>query len=126
MNIFSLINSKDIREYLKANDYNFSTLETAWLVYACRRLSYEEKKKYWNEIVSTMPDCEVPSWSAYVGCSSLHLFLAQYMKIIDLEIKDFLRTKLKINMYICTHICMREILRGRRIMNIYLIHWKNV
>lgn len=93
MDIFSLINSKDIREYLKEKNYNFSTLETAWLVYACRKLSYDEKKKYWNEIVSTMPDCEVPSRMNCLGWSSLHLFLSQYMEIMDSEIKKFFENK---------------------------------
>lgn len=48
MDFYSLINSKDIREYLFGREYQFTTLEAAWLVYACRRLSYVEKKEYWK------------------------------------------------------------------------------
>ena len=61
MDIYSFVNSRDIREHLRKIGYSFNSLETAWLIYACKRLSYEEKKEYWRELIDTMPDCEVPS-----------------------------------------------------------------
>ena len=61
MDIFACINSKDIRKYLKQIGYKFDALETAWLIYACKALSYEDKKALWKEVIMTMPDCVVPS-----------------------------------------------------------------
>lgn len=33
MNIFDFINSKDIKEHLKNINYQFNSLEAAWLIY---------------------------------------------------------------------------------------------
>lgn len=91
MDIYSLVNSKDIRDYLRQIDYKFNSLEVAWLIYACRKLSYEEKKERWNELISTMSDCEVASRNNCAGWKSLHAFLARYIEIIDQEIIEFYR-----------------------------------
>ena len=63
MDIYSFVNSKDIREHLRKMDYRFNSLETAWLIYQCRHISYEEQKAAWIELINTMPDCEVPKRS---------------------------------------------------------------
>ncbi len=72
MDIYSFINSKDIREYLKQIQYQFSSLETAWLIYACRALSFKQKKAEWEQLIISMPDCEVPCVDNWVERNSLH------------------------------------------------------
>lgn len=59
MDIFSFINSRDIREYLKIRNYPFTSLEAAWLIYQCRSATIEEKHATWQELIQTMPDCAV-------------------------------------------------------------------
>ncbi|MBQ3061476.1 MAG: hypothetical protein IJD02_03440 [Lachnospiraceae bacterium] len=89
MDIYSLVNSKVIEEYLRQIGYEFNSLEAAWLIYSCRRLSFEEKKDLWNELVASMPDCEVPIKYNCAGWKSLHSFLKEYIGIIDREITQF-------------------------------------
>ena len=89
MDICAFVNSKDISAYLKQINYRFHSLEAAWLVYTCRRLSYEEKKQAWNEIIATMPDCEVPSRYNCKGWKSLHAFLSKYIEVTDGELQEF-------------------------------------
>ena len=91
LDYYSLINSDDIRTHLIRIGYKFNALEIAWLVYACHKKSYAEKKAYWNSIISTMPDCEVPSRTNCAGWKSLHDFLSRYIEIIDREQKEFYR-----------------------------------
>lgn len=93
MDIYSFINSKDIREYLKQIHYQFNSLETAWLIYACQKLSFEKKKEQWRKVITTMPDCEVPVRNNCAGWRSLHFFLRQYMDIMDREFAEFYQEK---------------------------------
>lgn len=44
MKPYSLVNSKAVGQYLLETGYHFTPLETAWLIYKCQRLSYEELK----------------------------------------------------------------------------------
>lgn len=90
MDILSFVNSQAIKEHLKNIDYNFSSLETAWLIYSCNNISFEEKKKAWLQLIECMPDCVVPSRMNCKGWDSLHEFLKQYIRIIDDEIASFL------------------------------------
>ena len=89
MNAYSFINSGTIREHLEKINYEFTPWETAWLIYSCKRLSYEEKKSAWLELVSTTPDSEIPERTTCPGCDGLHAFLKRYIGIIDREIEEF-------------------------------------
>lgn len=89
MDIYSFVNSKDICEHLRKIKYGFNSLETAWLIYQCKRMTYEEKKVAWRELIDTMPDCEVPARCNCHGWGSLHSFLLKYMEIIDKEVSNF-------------------------------------
>ena len=44
MDVYSLINSKDIAEYLREIHYEFNSLETAWLIWKNVYLTFDEKK----------------------------------------------------------------------------------
>lgn len=89
MDIYSFVNSKDIREHLRKIEYQFNSLETAWLIYSCHDLSYEQKKEAWMELIQTMPDCEVPKRDNCRGWNSLHVMLRKYMDTVDKEVSDF-------------------------------------
>ena len=89
MNILRFINSKDIREHLRKLDYQFNSLETAWLIYECRHITIEEKHKAWEELIGTMPDCSIPERLNTVPQESLHTFLNTYMELEDKYIKQF-------------------------------------
>lgn len=90
MNILRFINSKDIREHLKKLDYQFNSLETAWLIYQCREATIEEKHKAWEELIGTMPDCEITKRFNTAPQPSLHDFLRKFMELEDRFITQFL------------------------------------
>lgn len=90
MDVYSLINSKDIAEYLREIHYEFNSLETAWLIWKNDYLTFEEKKEKRHEVIETMPDCEVSvreTWHA--GWESLHQMMQEYMNLVDEIREDF-------------------------------------
>lgn len=89
MDIYSFVNSKDIREHLRKIEYQFNSLETAWLIYQCKSISYESKKVAWTELIHTMPDCEVPERSNCRGWDSLHEMIQEYINTYDKIIAEF-------------------------------------
>lgn len=75
MKPYSLVNSKAVGQYLLETGYHFSLLETTWLIYKCQRLSYEEKKALWSELMDSMEDCQLPFVEGFEGLESLHASL---------------------------------------------------
>lgn len=90
MDIYSFIESKDIREYLKKKEYKFTTPEAAFLVWHCRRKTMKEKFTAWNEIIRTMPDCEMQARSDMAAIPDFHLFLRRYMELQKTYIGRFM------------------------------------
>ena len=88
--ILSCINSKDIRNHLRTIGYQFSSLETAWLIDQCERLTLAQKHEAWNELISTMPDMPI-DFSAFRNRegNNVHDFLKRYMEVDDLRIENF-------------------------------------
>ena len=81
MDYISLLNSKSIEKYWREIGYQPNSLEAAWIVYSNRKLNFSEKCKYWEEIINTMPDMEIPE---RVNCNhydSLHKFLLGFINI---------------------------------------------
>ncbi len=91
MDIYSFVNSKVIRNHLKSINYEFDSLETAWLIFQCKSLSYEQKRKAWFELIATMPDCEVPERNNCLGWKSLHDMIKQYIYAYDSLVSDFVK-----------------------------------
>ena len=87
MDILRFINSKDIREYLKTINYEFNSLEAAWLIYQCRNATIEEKHAAWRELINTMPDCEIKQ--AAICRHSLHSFLNEFLKTENKILNEF-------------------------------------
>jgi len=81
MDIFRFINSKDIRSYLKEINYEFTSVEAAWLVWQCESITLQEKHNAWQEIIDTMPDCAVESNQRFhfEGIESFHSFLKEFI-----------------------------------------------
>lgn len=91
MDIIRFINSRDIREYLRKCDYQFTALEAAWLIYRCRSATIKEKHAAWQELIRTMPDCAVAERPNTVPQSSLHQFLREYIRTEDEILERFFR-----------------------------------
>ena len=89
MDIYSFVNSKAVQEHLRKIKYQFNSQETAWLIGQCWKLSYNQKKKYWQELVDTMPDCEVKERGIFDGWDSLHELINVYINVVDRNIKNF-------------------------------------
>lgn len=89
MNIFKYINSKDIRKYLEKTDYKFTPLEAAWLIYQCKGITLKEKQAAFNELIDTMPDCEIEKRNNTVPQKSLHKFLKKYISLENRYIDEF-------------------------------------
>lgn len=86
MDICNFINSKDIADYLRKLNYKFNTLEAAWLIYQCHRLTMEERHTTWKAMMEEMSDCEVPERMNCLHRSSLFELINDYIAI---ELKDW-------------------------------------
>lgn len=93
LNIYSFINSRDIREHLQNIDYRFSSLEAAWLIWQSRYATLREKHAAWEELIQTMPDCEIERRPNTVPQPSLHGFLKAYMEAENRYIETVLTTE---------------------------------
>ncbi len=50
MDIYSFINSKDIEIHCRNNQYNFTPLECAFLIWQCRKYTISEKHKAYQKL----------------------------------------------------------------------------
>lgn len=91
MDIYTFINSKDIRDYLKKIHYNFTPVEAAWLVWQCESITLQEKHNAWNEIIETTPDVSFETNKK--SYDSLHKFLNEYMELENKCIDDIVNPK---------------------------------
>lgn len=85
MNIYNFINSKDVRNYLRDIHYQFTTPETAFIVYWCKHATLDKKIEAWQEIIETMPDCSME----VVQIDSFHAFLKDYIALQRQDIQNF-------------------------------------
>ena len=69
VDVCRFINSKDIRDYLRSINYQFTPIEAAWLIYYCRELTLQEKHAAWQELIDTMPDCPIAKRRWTVICT---------------------------------------------------------
>jgi hypothetical protein len=59
--IAKFINSDDERFFLEEINYQFTADQAAWLISRCRSLTLEERHRAWNDVINTMPDCQLQS-----------------------------------------------------------------
>ena len=57
--ILEFINSEDVRNYLRKIRYEFSPLESAWIVNHSWIYPATDKIRAWEWIVETMPDVDI-------------------------------------------------------------------
>lgn len=81
MDIYNFINSKDIETHCRDNQYNFTPLESAFLIWQCRKYTLSEKHKAYQKLID-----EFPEYSFYLRewdykKISLQEFLLKYIKI---------------------------------------------
>ncbi|MCD8208718.1 MAG: hypothetical protein LUD72_12330 [Bacteroidales bacterium] len=81
MDIYGFFNSKDIAEYLKGMDYEFTLPEAAFIVYLSEYRTLEDKFEAWNEMIETMPDCSMGKRVNMHPIKSFHKFLRDYMAL---------------------------------------------
>ena len=93
MNYYQFINSKDIREYLKKVNYEFSSIETAWLIFQCQHITLQEKFQCWERLTEEMPDCEIPKRPNCIYRESLHEFLKKYISILKQQYERFCQSE---------------------------------
>ncbi len=89
MDIYQYINSKDIRAHLENIGYQFNALEAAFLVWQSRFATLEEKHTAWSEIITNLPDTEIPYEKWKAPRESLHAFLRDYMALQTRLLKEF-------------------------------------
>lgn len=81
MDVYKFIDSKDMREYLKSLDYQFTAAEAAYLVGRKDRILLKEQLNAWQEIIDTMPDCVFPVDDPKLDKISTLDFLREYIAL---------------------------------------------
>lgn len=99
VNIFDFINSRDIRKHLKEMDYNFTPLESGWLIWQSKNHTLKEKHAAWQEIIDTMSDCEIDPRSKFKKKTNLHFFLKTLIQEENTIIDEFYRSENCVYMY---------------------------
>ncbi len=89
MDIYSFINSKDIAEYLKSLNYEFTLPEAAFIVYQSRYRTMEEKFETWQKLINIMPDCSMDERLNMKPIESFHQFLRDYMELQEKVLQLF-------------------------------------
>ena len=89
MDIYGIINSQSVGNYLKEIKYSFSPLQAAFLIWYSRRLTVKEKHAMWEELIATTPDEPIEARRNTVPQASLHEYLRQYMAIDNRMIELF-------------------------------------
>lgn len=89
MDILQFINSKDIRKHLKKINYQFNTLEAAWLIYHSYNHSVYEKFNAYEQLMKEYPDCRVEERLHTPAQDSLFEYLKNYIKVYRNAIYEF-------------------------------------
>lgn len=86
MDILQFINSNAIRNHLEKINYQFNTLEAAWLIYHSYNYSVYEKFDAYEQLMKEYPDCRVEERLHTPAQDSLF----KYLKIISKRTKKLL------------------------------------
>jgi len=66
MDIYSYLNSKDVADHCRSIGHQFNTMEAAFIINSCHRLSVREKHAAFRELMETMPDMQLPEKLSYM------------------------------------------------------------
>ena len=81
MDIYRFINSTDIATHLKSIEYQFSALESAWLIWQSNTAAMKERHEAWLALIDKFPDCSIEKSIRYPHWESLHQMLRDYMAL---------------------------------------------
>lgn len=81
MDFYQFINSQDIREHLTEIEYQFTSLECAFIVWQSLNHTLAQKWEAWEWLIENTPDCAVPERMNCAGWKSLHGFLRAYIEL---------------------------------------------
>ncbi len=91
MDVYKFINSKDIREYLKKINYEFTPVEATWLIWQCEHVTLKEKQNAWQKMIDTMQDCPIDC--SFKKINSLHKFLKDTIALENKTIETFTKNE---------------------------------
>ena len=89
MDIYNLLNSRDVAEHCRGINHQFNSMETAFIVHWSNKLTLREKHTAYREIIETMPDMEIKERLNLSHYPSLHQLLKDYMDIENRIIEVF-------------------------------------
>lgn len=89
MDILQFINSNAIRNHLKKINYQFDTLEAAWLIYHSYNHSVYEKFNAYEQLMKEYPDCRVEERLHTPAQDSLFEYLKNYINEYKKAIDEF-------------------------------------
>lgn len=89
MDILQFINSNAIRNHLKKINYQFYTLEAAWLIYHSYNHSVYEKFDAYAQLMQEYPDCRVKERLHTPAQDSLFKYLKNYINEYKKAIYEF-------------------------------------
>lgn len=88
MDILQFINSKDVRNYLKKINYNFTAPEAAWLIYRSKNHTVYEKLGAYEQFMKEYQDCKVEV-ANIPTLDSLFEYLKEYIENCKKAIDEF-------------------------------------
>lgn len=81
MDIYRFINSTDIAAHLKSIEYQFSAMESAWLIWQSNTATIKERHEAWLALIEKFPDCSIEKSIRHPHWESLHQMLRDYMAL---------------------------------------------
>ncbi len=100
MDIFDFIDSKDVKEYLKQQNYEFTTPEKAWLIYQSKKKTMKERHAGWEELIVSTKDCAMPIRHNCRVNMSLHTYIKKYIALENKLVKSFYKPEGAIYQYV--------------------------
>ncbi len=87
MDFYSFVNSKAIGDHSRSINYEFNSLEVAWLIYSCKKLTYQQKKEAWTELMKLLPDTPVSRGGD--NWKTIYELIPLYINCADAMIDEF-------------------------------------
>lgn len=89
MKITSLISSKSVSEFLEQQNYEFSVLQSAYIIAKCKKLCVREKQAKWKKLSETTSDYEIFNGYTQEHHASLFAVLKQITELQNKYIEQF-------------------------------------
>lgn len=99
IDVCQFINSRDIADYLREIDYQFTAPEAAFIVYWSRDATLDERFDAWLEIAETMPDCSMEKRLNMKPIPSFRSFLNDYVDQKKRELVRFFEPSVYVYSY---------------------------